>query len=91
MKKAVAIRYNPDEYNAPNVIAKGKGRVAENMIQKATETDLPILENEELVKDLIHIPIDEEIPKELYGVVAEILTFVNDMDELERRMGAHGK
>ncbi len=75
-KKAVAIKYTIRKDSAPKVIAKGKGFIAEKIIEIAKENKIEIIENKELVETLININIGEEIPYELYQVVAEILAFI---------------
>lgn len=90
-EKAVAIHYEPSSNQVPKVIARGKGIVAENMREVAQEAEVPILRNEDLVNELIHVEIGEDIPEELYEVIAEVLVFVNDLDELERRLNHYEK
>ncbi len=75
-KEAVAIKYEPQEDKAPKVIAKGKGIVAEKIIEIAKEHKVQIYEDPDLVKTLIVIDIGEYIPPELYEAVAEVLAFV---------------
>lgn len=71
---AVALHY--DKKGAPRVIAKGKGTVGEKIIEIARENDIPIQENEVLAGALSNVELGEEIPAELYKVVAEVLIFV---------------
>ncbi len=73
-KKAVALYY--DHENAPYVTAKGQGQVAERIIEKAREHDVPIEEDPLLAQALSHIPLDEEIPEELYKAVAAVLRYI---------------
>lgn len=80
-KKAAAIQYAPGE-NAPIILAKGKGVVAEKILDKANEAALPVYRDEKLVEELTKIDIGEYIPPELYTVVAEILVFVTDLDKM---------
>ncbi len=75
-KKAVALKYERGKDNAPKVIAKGQGKIAEKIIQKAKEYGIPIEENPELVEVLSKLDLYEEIPPELYKAVAEILVFI---------------
>ena len=74
--KAVAILYDEKEANAPKVIARGKGTVAEKIIEVAREAGIHIQEDPNLVELLSKIEIGEEIPVELYQTVAEVLSFV---------------
>ncbi|MCT4612142.1 MAG: EscU/YscU/HrcU family type III secretion system export apparatus switch protein [Clostridia bacterium] len=80
-KIATAISYSPDE-KAPKVVAKGKGIIADKIIEKAEESKVEIIRNEELARELINIDIDKYIPEELYEVVAEILIFVTNLDKI---------
>lgn len=84
IKKAVAIKYDAMEV-APKVIAKGKGIVAENILKVAKEENLAVVENKELVEELTKIDLGDNIPPELYQIVAEVLVFVSDLDELRGR------
>lgn len=79
-KKAVALKYLPGERQAPVVVAKGKGYVAEAILAKATEHGVRIQEDPSLVEVLSRLDIDQEIPPELYQLVAELLSFVYRTD-----------
>ncbi len=81
IKKASALSYTPGEDGAPKVIASGRGVIAEKIIEKAREAKIPIYEDEHLAEALSHISLGEEIPRELYEVVAEVLSFVSRLDE----------
>lgn len=88
-KTAIALEYNPEE-EAPKIIATGKGRVAEKIIEKAKEADVPIHEDSKLADTLSRLEIGEMIPPELYEVVAEILVFVDAMDKIKEKMEKRG-
>ncbi len=75
-KEAVAIKYSPEEDKAPKVIAKGKGVIAEKIIEIAKEHKVQIYEDPDLVQSLIVIDVGEYIPPELYEAVAEVLAFI---------------
>jgi flagellar biosynthesis protein len=81
IKKAAAIKYDINE-TAPTVIAKGKGIVADKILEKANEQELPIYKDEKLVESLTKLDIGDMIPPELYQIVAEILVFVSDLDDI---------
>ncbi|MCK8826895.1 EscU/YscU/HrcU family type III secretion system export apparatus switch protein [Natroniella acetigena] len=81
-KEAVALKYNPQQDSAPTVIAKGKKELAQQIIKQAQESDIPITEDQDLVKILLQLNLGEEIPEELYQVVAEILSFIYDLEDL---------
>lgn len=83
-KKAVALRYDMEEDDAPKVVAKGKGYVADRIETIARETGIPIKEDKQLVEYLNALNLYEEIPAQLYGVIAEILAFVYQMDKKQR-------
>jgi flagellar biosynthesis protein len=70
---AVALRY--DGTGAPVVTAKGRGEIAGLIIAKAREHDIPLREEPELVKLLAKVPLGDEIPRELYVAVAEVIAF----------------
>lgn len=80
-KVAVAIQYDKDKKEAPFVIAKGKGVVADKIIEKGIEEDIHIIEDKVLAGNLIKLEITEEIPEELYTAVAEILSFIYNLDK----------
>ncbi|MEJ5172803.1 MAG: EscU/YscU/HrcU family type III secretion system export apparatus switch protein [Hydrogenothermaceae bacterium] len=75
-KKAVALKYERVKDSAPKVVAKGKGKIAEKIIEVAKENGVYIKEDPDLVEILSTIEIDEEIPPQLYKAVAEILIFL---------------
>jgi flagellar biosynthesis protein len=83
-KSAVALRYTPGEAEAPRVIAKGQGLIADKILEQAKEHGVPIQEDPSLVEVLAKLELNEQIPVELYQVVAEILAFVYQTD---RRSG----
>lgn len=85
IKQAVALEYDPED-NAPRVIASGKGIVAERIIEKAKESDIPVHRDDKLADTLSRLDIGDMIPPELYEVVAEILVFVDAMDKIQSKL-----
>ena len=85
IKQAIALEYNPDE-EAPKVIATGKGALAERILEKAKEADIPIHRDDRLADTLSRLEIGDMIPPELYEVVAEILVFVDAMDKIRGKI-----
>lgn len=81
-KIAVALAYNPQEI-APKIVAAGKGKLAEKIINKAVETNVPIHKDEALADTLSGLELGSYIPPELYDVVAEILAFIARMDNIK--------
>jgi Uncharacterized homolog of the cytoplasmic domain of flagellar protein FhlB len=85
VKTAVALAYNPGDV-APTILATGKGELAEKIIEKAKESDVPLYKDNKLAATLSKLEIGDTIPPELYEVVAEILVFVDDMDKLRSKL-----
>lgn len=84
VKIANALRFDPQKDAAPQLIAKGIGLVAENIIKKAEEHNVPIYEDEKLSQQLKQLEIGEQIPFELYEVVAEVLVFIGTVDQKKK-------
>jgi flagellar biosynthesis protein len=78
-KKAAALSYDFNQ-TAPKVTAAGMGKIAEKIIETAEENEVPIVYNEELANMLTKVDIGEEIPYELYDVVAKVIAYVMDID-----------
>jgi len=81
LKKAVALRYDRENDNAPKVVAKGQGVIAESIMSTAQKHSVPIYQNKTLTAMLMAIELDREIPPELYQAVAEILAYVYRVDK----------
>jgi len=75
-QKAAALRYDKEKENAPRVVAKGDGTVAENIIKIAELHNLPIKKDEDLIELLSKVELDKEVPDALYKAVAEVFSFV---------------
>lgn len=84
-EKAVAVKYDNKKMAAPTVVAKGEGFIAKKIIERAVEADVPIVEDAALVSALISLELGEEIPSELYEVVARVLAWVYKLDKEESR------
>lgn len=74
-KSNIAVALNYDGKGAPKVTAKGKGLLAEQIIQLAAEHSIPLRQDAGLVQVLANVPLDREIPRELYVAVAEVIAF----------------
>lgn len=83
-KKAVALKYNKDKDRAPKVVAKGKGYIAEKIIQAARENNVPLYEDKNLSQVLEALDLDTEIPPELYRAVAEVLAFIYKLNKMAK-------
>jgi flagellar biosynthesis protein len=75
-KQAAALRYERGAGEAPRLVAKGRGLIADRIIEIAREHSIPIHQDRALVDVLSRLDIDEQIPAELYLVVAELLAFI---------------
>lgn len=85
IKVATALKYDVKEQSAPSLVAKGKGVVAENIIKKAEEHNIKTYSDEQLSNQLYNLSIGEEIPPELYNVVAQVLSFIAKLDNKENK------
>lgn len=72
--KAIALKY--DGKNAPTLSAKGEQELAQSIIELALAYEIPIYENAELTRWLGQLELGDEIPSQLYQIIAEILAFV---------------
>lgn len=85
VKRAVALSYEPED-DAPKVVATGRGHIADRIIDKAKESDVPLHKDSSLVESLSQLELGENIPAELYEVVAEILVFIDKTDRIKGRL-----
>jgi len=84
IKKAIALKYERGKDAAPKVTAKGRGAVADKILALARENRIPIEQDSTLMEALYRLDINEEIPEELYQVVAELLAFIYRMNKLKK-------
>lgn len=75
-KKAIALKYDKG-YKAPIVTALGAGKIAEAIINLASENKIPIVENNDLTESLSKLNLGDTIPQELYEAVAEIIAYIH--------------
>ena len=75
-RQAVALRYDHRKNQAPCVLAKGSGYVADKIIQAAQQYDIPLVQDPIAGEMFSHVDLGKEIPPEFYQAVAEILAFV---------------
>ncbi len=75
-KIAVALQYELGTDAAPKVTAKGRGDVAEKIVEIAEGAGVHIEHNEPLAHSLSQLELDQQIPKELYRAVAEVIGFL---------------
>ncbi len=86
-RTAIALEYNPNESDAPKVVATGKGLIADKIIEEAKNANVPVHKDSKLAGTLSKLEIGEMIPPELYEAVAEILVFVDAMEKIQAKGG----
>lgn len=86
-KKAVALQYNKSQSAAPYVTAKGQGLVAERILEIAKEHNIPIHSDADLTEILEKIEIEQEIPLEVYAIVAEIFAYIYKVSKKKKNEG----
>lgn len=89
-KTAVALGYDPED-QAPKIIASGRGVLADKIIETAKESNVPVHKDERLANTLSKLEIGDFIPPELYEVVAEVLMFVDRLDNIKGRVMKEAK
>ena len=77
---AVALAYAPGD-SAPKVVAKGRGLIAEAIIERAKTHGIFVHESPELVALLLQVDIDVHIPPQLYVAIAELLAWLYELEE----------
>lgn len=74
---AIALRYSGEEMQAPTVVAKGAGAIAQRIKEVAAEHNVPMVENKPLAQALFKtVAINQPIPENLFQAVAEVLAYV---------------
>ena len=90
-KIAVALQYELGTDAAPRVTAKGKGDVAERIVGIAEASGVHVEHNEPLAQSLSQLELDQQVPKELYKAVAEVIGFVLRCAAVHDRRKQHQK
>jgi len=78
--KAAALVYDPVKTKPPEIVATGRGLVADEIISLAKKHKIPIHADRGLVEALSRLELGAVIPRDLYVVVAEILAWVYRLD-----------
>ncbi len=81
LDKAVALLYDRKTSDAPRVVASGRGVIARRIIETAREAGIHIQEDPDLVEILSKVAVGKDIPVELYQTIAEILSFVYQVND----------
>jgi flagellar biosynthesis protein len=77
---AAALKYDPVGSDPPEIVAVGRGLIADEIVRVAKERNIPLHEDAGLVEALARLDLSEHIPRELYAVVAEVLAYVFRVD-----------
>jgi flagellar biosynthesis protein FlhB len=84
---AVALKYETGKMDAPVVVAKGAGFVAEKIKAVARHAGVPIIENRSLARGLFKgVKIGQEVPRALYQAAAEVLAYVYRLRHMHEQM-----
>lgn len=86
---AVALTYGKNQGGAPKVVAKGRGLIAQAIIERARQHDIYVHESEDLVGLLMQVELDQEIPPQLYLAVAELLAWLYRLEHAEAPPALH--
>lgn len=80
---AVALTYGKTQGGAPKVVAKGRGLIAQAIIERAKQNGVFVHESEDLVRLLMQVELDQEIPPQLYLAVAELLAWLYRLEHAD--------
>lgn len=80
---AVALAYGQNNGGAPKVVAKGRGLIAQAIIDRAKQSGVFVHESEDLVGLLMKVELDQEIPPQLYLAVAELLAWLYRLEHVD--------
>jgi flagellar biosynthesis protein len=79
-KSAIALAYQTGD-TSPRVVAKGRGIIAQAIIERAREHGVFVHESEDLVSILMQVELDANIPPQLYQAVAELLAWIYRLEK----------
>ncbi|MGO0063606.1 EscU/YscU/HrcU family type III secretion system export apparatus switch protein [Brevibacillus fluminis] len=77
---AAVIRYDSATDRAPTVVAQGRGAIADKIISMARQHDIPLQQDSSLIGALIDMDLGDNVPPQLYSVIAEILLMLEEME-----------
>jgi len=89
-RAAAALAYRAGDA-APRVVAKGRGILADAIIEKARASGVYVHESRELLALLMQIDLDSHIPPQLYIAVAELLAWLYHLEESDKPAPPHNK
>jgi flagellar biosynthesis protein len=82
-RAAAALAYRDGEF-APRVVAKGRGAVAEAIIERARDSGVYVHQSSELLSLLMQVDLDSYVPPQLYVAIAELLAWLYHLEEAQR-------
>lgn len=80
---AVALTYGKTEGGAPTVVAKGRGLIAQAIIERARQHGIFVHESVDMVGLLMKVELDQEIPPQLYLAIAELLAWLYHLEHAD--------
>ncbi|GAB4336170.1 MAG: EscU/YscU/HrcU family type III secretion system export apparatus switch protein [Calditrichia bacterium] len=80
-REAVALKYRMLSDTAPKVVAKGRGSIADNILELAEKNHIPVLEDSRLVKLLMEVELEQPIPLAAFEAVAQVYAFILELDK----------
>jgi len=83
--RAIAVKYELGKDKVPKIVASGKGRVAGEILKLAEEHHVPFYEDPTLTQLLSKLQVNDEIPGEMYTIIAEVLAWVYQLDKLAKK------
>lgn len=78
---AAVIRYDESQGGSPTLVAQGKGLLALKIMELAKQNNIQMQEDEGLIQHLLDIDLGENVPPQLYSVIAEILLLIEEMEK----------
>lgn len=79
---AVALKYLRSGDDAPRVVARGRGPLADRILELARRHNVPVHRDTDLAQVLVKLDLGETIPPELFKAVAEVLAYLYRMNRL---------
>ena len=80
LRRAIALRYDRAQDQAPAVVASGAGEFAERLLARAQEAGVPVREDPALAEALSRLAAEAEVPEDLWASVAEVLVWAYRLD-----------
>jgi flagellar biosynthesis protein len=79
-QEVAALRYDSGADHAPKLVARGRGVVADKILELAEQHDVPVTRDPTLISILGALDVGAEVPPDLYGVIAEVLAWAYHTD-----------